>query len=62
MQKAKPIHIVSMMMLIVIIGVITAASGLSRDAFLGLLCIGCAVALVVPTLKNIQAPGAGRGS
>jgi hypothetical protein len=63
MPKAKPVHILSVMMLVVIIGVIMAASGFSRDTFMGLLCVGCAVALVVPNLKHIQTPpGTSRGS
>jgi hypothetical protein len=64
MQKVRPVHILSVMMLVVIIGVIMAASGFSRDTFMGLLCVGCAVALVIPNLKNIQAPppGTSRGS
>ena len=56
MQKAKPIHILSVMMLVVIIGVAMAVSGFSRDTFMRLLCVGAAVALVVPNTKNIQAP------
>jgi hypothetical protein len=64
MQKAKPIHIVGVIAVVLIIGVVMAVTGFSRDTFMGLLCIGCAVALVVPNLKNIQAPppGTSRGS
>ena len=64
MQKAKPIHIVGVIAVALIIGVVMAVTGFSRDTFMGLLCIGCAVALVVPNLKNIQAPppGTSRGS
>jgi len=64
MQKAKPIHVVGVIAAVLVIGVVMAVTGFSRDTFMGLLCIGCAVALVVPNLKNIQAPppGTSRGS
>jgi hypothetical protein len=64
MTKAKPIHILAVVALVIVIGVVMAVSGFSRDTFMGLLCIGCAVALVVPNIKNIQAPppGPSRGS
>jgi hypothetical protein len=64
MQKAKPIHIIAVVAVVLVAGVIMAVSGFSRDTFMGLLCTGCAVALVVPNIKNIQAPppGTSRGS
>jgi hypothetical protein len=64
MPKSKPIHILAAVVLVLIIGVTMAVTGFSRDTFMGLLCIGCAIALVVPNLKNIQTPppGTSRGS
>jgi hypothetical protein len=64
MTKANPLHMLLAMGAVLIIGVVMAVTGFSRDTFMGLLCIGCAIALVVPNLKNIQAPppGTSRGS
>ena len=64
MTKAKPVHILGVIVAVLLVGVVMAVTGFSRDTFMGLLCVGCAVALVVPNLKNIQAPppGTSRGS
>ena len=64
MQKANPIHILGAVALVIVVGVTMAATGFSRDTFMGLVGIGCAAVLVVPNIKNIQAPppGTSRGS
>jgi hypothetical protein len=63
-KKANPIHMLGVLALVIVIGVVMAVTGFSRDTFMGLLCIVCAVALVVPNIKNIQSPppGTSRGS
>jgi hypothetical protein len=64
MQNVNPIHILLVMVAVAIVGVIMAVTGFSRDTFMGLVCIGAAIGLVVPNLKNIQnpPPGYSRGS
>jgi hypothetical protein len=64
MQKVNPIHILLVIVVVGVIGVTMAVTGFSRDTFMGLVCIGAAIALVVPNLKNIQnpPPGYSRGS
>jgi hypothetical protein len=64
MQKVNLVHMVLVIAAVVVIGVAMAATGFSRDTFMGLVCVGAAVALVVPNIKNVQAPppGTSRGS
>ncbi len=64
MQKVNLVHMVLVIAGVVAIGVAMAATGFSRDTFMGLVCVGAAVALVVPNIKNVQAPppGTSRGS
>jgi len=64
MQQVNPIHMLFVIVAVAVIGVVMAVSGFSRDTFMGLVCVGAAVALVVPNIKNIQSPpeGTSRGS
>ena len=64
MQSVNPIHLLVVIVVVAVIGVTMAVSGFSRDTFMGLVCIGAAIGLVVPNIKNIQTPppGYSRGS
>ena len=64
MQKVNPIHMLLAIGGVVVIGVVMAVTGFSRDTFMGLVCIGAAIGLVVPNVKNIASPppGYSRGS
>jgi hypothetical protein len=64
MQNVNPIHMLLAIGAVVVVGVTMAATGFSRDTFMGLVGIAAAVILVVPNIKNIQdpPPGYSRGS
>ena len=64
MQSVNPIHLLVVIVVVAVVGVTMAVSGFSRDPFMGLVCIGAAIGLVVPNIKNIQTPppGYSRGS
>ena len=48
---------------VLVVGVVMAVSGFSRDTFMGLLLLAAGVGLVAPNIKNVQSPppGTGRG-
>ena len=50
------LHKILVILAVVIVGVVMAASGFSRDTFMGLVLIGAGVGLVVPNIKNFQSP------
>ena len=58
-MKANPIHMLLVLGAVLVVGVVMAATGFSRDTFMGLALIGAAVGLVVPSIKNVQSPPPG---
>jgi hypothetical protein len=63
-NKVNLIHLLLAIGAVVVVGVTMAATGFSRDTFMGLVCLAAALGLVVPNIKNIQnpPPGYSRGS
>jgi hypothetical protein len=58
-MKANPIHMLLVMGAVVVIGIVMAVSGFSRDTFMGLVLVGAGVGLVAPNIKNVQSPPPG---
>jgi hypothetical protein len=63
-MKAKPLHMILAVVVVLVVGVVMAATGFSRDTFMGLLLLAAGVGLVAPNIKNVQSPppGTGRGA
>jgi hypothetical protein len=63
-MKTKPLHMILAIVVVVVVGVVMAVSGFSRDTFMGLLLLAAGVGLVAPNIKNVQSPppGTGRGA
>ena len=52
-------HKILVVAVVVVVGVVMAATGFSRDTFMGVVLIGAGVGLVVPNIKNFQSPPSG---
>jgi hypothetical protein len=63
-MKANPLHMILAVVVVLVVGVVMAVSGFSRDTFMGLLLLAAGVGLVAPNIKNVQSPppGTGRGA
>jgi hypothetical protein len=63
-MKTKPLHMILAILAVLVVGVVMAVSGFSRDTFMGLLLLAAGVGLVAPNIKNVQSPppGTGRGA
>ena len=63
-MKTKPLHMILAILAVLVVGVVMAVSGFSRDTFMGLVLLAAGVGLVAPNIKNVQSPppGTGRGA
>jgi hypothetical protein len=63
-MKANPLHMILAVVVVLVVGVVMAVSGFSRDTFMGLLLLAAGFGLVAPNIKNVQSPppGTGRGA
>jgi hypothetical protein len=63
-MKAKPLHMILAILAVLVVGVVMAVSGFTRDTFMGLLLLAAGVGLVAPNIKNVRSPppGSSRGA